>query len=441
MASISADKNNGHRTIQFVGADKRRRSIRLGKVSQRQAEAVKFRVEALLSSLLAGVPLDADTSAWVAGIGDDLRDKLAKAGLVAARQKADDTPTVAAYVAGYIAKREGAKVSTLMNLRCAEARLVAFAGTSKRLDEFTKADARDWLRTLVGMHAAATAGRTFRRGKQFFQDALDRELIRRNPFAGIKSPSDRNKARQRFVTPETARKVIDAGTDATWRLVIAMSRFGGLRIPSELVGMIWDDIFWDEGKMRVRSPKTEAHPGRAERWVPIYKELLPYLREAFEVAPDGAVRIFPGVRPETNLGQRLERTIARAGVTAWPKLFQNMRSSRQTELSAVYPITDVCAWMGNTPDGAADHYLQPLADSFRRATESGAESGAVVVQNPVQTTHDQKRPRRTGSAETLFDEGVSLLLSSVVADCLPASAPPVGLEPTTWRLTAARCYH
>ena len=37
---ISKDPN-GRRTIQFVGSDGKRRSIRLGKVSQRQAEAVK----------------------------------------------------------------------------------------------------------------------------------------------------------------------------------------------------------------------------------------------------------------------------------------------------------------------------------------------------------------------------------------------------------------
>lgn len=242
MASITHDKKSGTRTIQFVGTDKRRRSIRLGKVSQRQAEAVKFRVEALHSAASSRVPWDGDTSAWVAGIGDDLAAKLAAAGLIPPRGQAAALPTVANYVADYIAKREGGKASTMMNLRCAQARLVAFVGTEKRIDEFTKADARDWLRSLVGRHAAATAGRTFRRGKQFFADAVDRELIRRNPFEKVKSPSDTNKARQRFIPADTVRKVIEAGTDATWRLVIAMSRFGGVRIPSELVPLTWQDI-------------------------------------------------------------------------------------------------------------------------------------------------------------------------------------------------------
>ena len=49
MASISKEPN-GRRTIQFVGADGKRRSIRLGKVSQRTAEMVKVKVEALVAA-------------------------------------------------------------------------------------------------------------------------------------------------------------------------------------------------------------------------------------------------------------------------------------------------------------------------------------------------------------------------------------------------------
>src|SRR5262249_41363707 len=84
MASISKSPN-GCRTIQFVGGDGRRRSLRLGKVSQRQAEAIKFRVEALNAALISKVPLDGDTAAWVAEIGDELAAKLAAVGLIPER--------------------------------------------------------------------------------------------------------------------------------------------------------------------------------------------------------------------------------------------------------------------------------------------------------------------------------------------------------------------
>ena len=90
----------------------------------------------------------------------------------------------------------------------------------------------------------------------------------------------------------------------------------------------------------------------------------------------GVGRIFPDLREDSNLGERLSNTIARAGVAQWPRLFQNMRASRQTELSAIYPATDVCAWMGNTPAVAADHYLSTLDASFARAKAMGARDDA-----------------------------------------------------------------
>src|SRR5947208_2503885 len=63
---------------------------------------------------------------------------------------------------------------------------------------------------------------------------------------------------------------------------------------------------------------------------------------------------------------------------------RNLRLSRQTELSASFPLHIVYAWMGNTTAVAAEHYLEVLDEDFDRATQSGALSGAVVVHFPVQ---------------------------------------------------------
>jgi len=56
MASISKEPN-GRRTIQFVGADGKRRSIRLGKVSKHTAQGIKVKVEALVEASFSGSPL------------------------------------------------------------------------------------------------------------------------------------------------------------------------------------------------------------------------------------------------------------------------------------------------------------------------------------------------------------------------------------------------
>lgn len=79
-ASISRAAN-GRRTVQFAAGDGKRRSIRLGKISQRLAEEVKTQVEHLSAAAIAGCPIDNETAAWVAKLGDDLAEKLAAVGL------------------------------------------------------------------------------------------------------------------------------------------------------------------------------------------------------------------------------------------------------------------------------------------------------------------------------------------------------------------------
>ena len=81
MASITR-QTNGRRMIQFVAADGKRRSIRLGKVSQRTAEAIKIKVEQLNTATIAGHTPDDETARWLAGLDQVLAKKLARAGLI-----------------------------------------------------------------------------------------------------------------------------------------------------------------------------------------------------------------------------------------------------------------------------------------------------------------------------------------------------------------------
>jgi len=70
-------------------------------------------------------------------------------------------------------------------------------------------------------------------------------------------------------------------------LLFALSRFGGLRCPSEHLALTWNDVDWERNRFRVTSPKTAHHEGRGERWVPIFTEFRPYFEEAFELAAQG----------------------------------------------------------------------------------------------------------------------------------------------------------
>jgi len=60
------------------------------------------------------------------------------------------------------------------------------------------------------------------------------------------------------------------------------------------------------------------------------------------------------------------------------ELFQNLRSSRETELTQKFPLHVVCAWMGNSQAVAAKHYLQVTDDHFKAA--AGACGGSCYRQ-------------------------------------------------------------
>jgi len=161
-------------------------------------------------------------------------------------------------------------------------------------------------------------------------------------------------------------------------LFFALSRFGGLRRPSEHLAVTWDGIDRENDRIRIKSPKAEHHAGKISRTIPIFPELRPHLGASFDQAAEGGVHVITRYRKTSaNLRRSLTRILECAGLKPWPKLFQNFRSRRETELVVQFPIHVVCSWIGNTKAVAVKHYLQTTEEHFRKAT-----------QNPTQTVHD-----------------------------------------------------
>ena len=163
------------------------------------------------------------------------------------------------------------------------------------------------------------------------------------------------------------------GSDAEWQLIVALSRYGGLRCPSEHVALRWEHVLWDIGRINVMSPKTE-HVGKPERVVPLFPELRPFLQAVFEAAPEGAEYVITKHRHLTSFRTQMTRLIRRAGLTPWPRVFHNLRASRQTELTDSFPEHVVCAWIGNTEGVARRHYEMVTDDHFAQAITAQASA-------------------------------------------------------------------
>ncbi len=407
MASIANDPG-GRRRLIFLDKDRNRKAIWLGKVSKRVAEEIKTKVEAINTAAITARSIDGETAEWLGKIGDELHAKLAKVGLTAPRQAPAPealTPKLGDFLESYVSGRTDIASSTRCNLEVCKARLVEFFGKDKSLDGITVGDAKLWVIWLKDRYAKATISRTVRRAKQFFQSAIDFEFIGKNPFNGIKTPGEENGDRQAFIELETAYKVLEACPDAEWRLIFALSRFGGLRCPSEHLVLTWADLDWERSRFRVDSPKTGV------RWVPIFPELKPYFEEAFELAAEGAVHVITRYRDaRQNLRTTFMKIIRRAGLKPWPKLFHNLRATRETELAAAHPIHVVCTWIGHTAAVAAKHYLQVTDADFERAANIAphiarkAETAQNTAQNGAGTEHapNEKTPELSGfSAKSL----------------------------------------
>ncbi len=434
MASIATEPN-GRRRILFIDGDGSRKTIRLGKVSQRSAQTVKVRIEDIIGAKLAGNAPSDETSRWMANLDDDLHERLARVGLVKPRGKA----TIGGFTRELIDGRADIKPATKVNLERARTYLLEYFDANKPMRDFTAGDAEDFQQHLLRSgRAENTVRRALGRARQFFTAAIKRGLLVANPFADISANVGANMERFYFLSREDAALVLAACPDDEWRVIFALCRYGGLRCPSEVLALKWGDVDWERGRIRVPSPKTARH-GKASRTIPLFPELRPILLAAFDAAEDGAEFVVNRYRDASvNMRTQLCRIIRKAGLEPWPKLFQNLRSTRETELAETYPMHVVCNWIGNSQPVAARHYLQLTDDHFRRAsaeTQAGTNETPKVAQNPAQQVRASTRKAMNSPsgdhAKTPEKSGVRNTSHGNAQTRKTHQVPCVGLEPTT----------
>jgi hypothetical protein len=126
--------------------------------------------------------------------------------------------------------------------------------------------------------------------------------------------------------------------------------------------------------------------------------------------------------PDTNLRTQFERIIRLAGVEAWPRLFHNLRASRQTELSNEYPPHVVADWLGNTVAVADTHYLMTTDEHYQRAV-GGCEGGADVVQKRVPQTDARKRTAAQAAPQDKKRKGLASASPCDTPSCENVKAP------------------
>ena len=68
------------------------------------------------------------------------------------------------------------------------------------------------------------------------------------------------------------------------------------------------------------------------------------------------------------------RIITKAGHESWPRLFQNLRASCETDWVDKYPAHAVAKWLGHSPKVATEHYLMSREHHFKDVVGGGEGS-------------------------------------------------------------------
>ena len=391
MASIHR-KTNGTFEIRFFVAEDRRSFYPGKNATKKNAEAIGLKLDRLAFAATHGETPPPSVAEWLLALPDRQHDKLASWGLVQRRTRPSDIKKelLGDWLDAYI-KRGSRKDSTNDQLEDVARNLKTHFGAEKPISEITEADAEDfriWLETegcevAEGAASCGLAKNTVRRrigrAREFFNLAVKRKIIEVNPFAQEAVTVGANPERQFFVPADWIERCIKVCNCEDWRIMLAFARYAGMR-SHETRMQRWEDIDIPNCKMIIRSNKTPP-----ERVCPIFPELMPHLMRAKEMACEGADLVVTRYTPSVGINETFKKIVKRAGLNEWPKLMQNLRATRETELLARYPIKDVTSWIGNSAPVAMKHYAMTMQESFNRAIEEGA--GGVSEKTPQNTPH------------------------------------------------------
>jgi integrase len=411
MASMTR-KPDGRVVIQFVDSAKRRRTLSLGRVGDRQARRIADKIEQLNACRRAGLQVDGELTNWLANLPTTMLDKLSNVELIPPREDTEKpkAATLRRFIEEYEASRTDVKPKTKEQFQQARDNLIEFFGHDKPLEEITVAAAKRykiWLSTEKKVTRTKkrlspnTVARRIGLAKQFFASAVDDRLITENPFnkKSVGSTTVGPTSNFHFVSLEDAQAVLAACPDADWRLLFALGRFGGVRSPSEPSRMRWVDIHWDQNRMTIWSPKTACHEGHESRICPIFAELRPFLQDAFEQAEPGAEYVLERcLKHDLDLRWEMTKIVRKAGLKPWPRLFHNLRATRQTELVDFYPAHCVSKWLGNSIEIAERHYLKETAAHVERAATEGA---AYALHSGAGLSGMERKDESGGEGDTL----------------------------------------
>lgn len=277
------------------------------------------------------------------------------------------------------AKKRTLKDSTRRTDDCILKAFLAEVGAETRANEFDRRDAFEYVERLKSRLAEATWTKRLGVLKKLFNWGVENELVEENPFHKIRGGSQVNRDRIFYVDWNASARILDACPSQEQRTLFVFMRYAGARAESETRVLRWRDVDFERRRLTIRSPKTERYKGGDKRLYPLFPELerefraLKSEREESIGAPvDGDDFVFRRGLTAANMRKPFLKTLERAGIEPWPRLFQNLRASCDKDVSNRVPPHVAGELLGHSPTVAARHYLKANEADFSRLLADGA---------------------------------------------------------------------
>ncbi|MEM9167028.1 MAG: tyrosine-type recombinase/integrase [Planctomycetota bacterium] len=246
--------------------------------------------------------------------------------------------------------------------------LLEFFGPDAGCGLITRGDAEEWRGWLLERVTDETARAHTRRASTIFRRLVTRDEIRIDPFGHLPRQGSASAADPAQLDASMIPKLLDAAQNQSWRNLIAMVCYAGLRL-GEAQAMTWDRVVWEGRRLRVPNIKTARATGRREREVLMEPELESVLLRGHELARNNSVILRGMANPQRDM----KVIVRRAGLEVYPKPFHAWRTWRSLSWKAQYPEIVVDKWLGHSNSVARQHY-GAVPEHYYGGAESETES-------------------------------------------------------------------
>ena len=364
MASLRL-RENGIWEIQFRDKNKRMRTITLSsKYKERTAQRLQDAVKVLVSKKINDDPTPhKPTQVWVEDASPEIREKLAKFGLWTLPSK----HTTQELWDTYLHKQRDKYHKTLKTYIYAKDRFFKFFQPDELIAELTQDKMLEWKQFLLDNgYGEPTVAGTISKAKAVFNWAVRSGMIEKSPLSGVGRGSYRNPKKDRFITIDEYKQLLEACMCQEWRVIITLARIGGLH-PCEILNLRWSDIYWEKDRFQVFNSKLAQYEGKYRRVTPIFKKIAIEL-EKLRAIPGNenqeyVINRYPN-REEINLVTQFNRIAMKAGLGRISRPFDNMRATRATEVHNKWGAKKESLWIGHSVKEALDSYLMVTDDDY-----------------------------------------------------------------------------